>query len=705
MSARLAAPADSLPDDAGTAPTGLPKSRFRPELHGLRGLAILLVVLFHVAGDGRVSGGIDVFLAISGFLYTASLLRRAVLGRPAGSGSFDLAGYLANLLRRLLPPALLVLGVVAVVGAWFLPRSDHPQLVRELLATLLYRENWELIDSQLTYGAAGPDASPLQHFWSLSVQGQFYLLWVVVVVGAVWIARLLSRSTVVATTLVVALLTVLSFLFAMHEHARNQPVAYFHTGTRMWELSLAGLFALLLGLLGSRDELPRPVRLVLGWLGVAMLVSSGFLLDGAALFPGPAALWPVGALLLVLLAGATNSRFGADRLLTSRPLAWLGDVAYPLYLWHWPLLVFVLRWQGAERADVWTSVAVIAASLMLAWLTYRALERPLTRSALQGTRQRVIVLVSSVLVVACGAGALSLWQARLEAIREAELAAAATPSADHPGAAALDPGAAAVPQADPVPSPEIAPDDIPVTYDGDCVQSEEDTPEASEVLVCEDEVSDATRTLLIAGGSHAHMWQPTFEVLAEQYGWSVLVMDKSGCQLTANVGQYSEDTDQPVLDSCQAWNVNALPEIVERAPDAVVTIGTTTAADRERYSLGFQDVWAELAEHDIPVIALRDTARMPDHVPRCLEADGDADSCGQARDAVLEPTYPVLEDPIETVVPVDLTDYLCTDDWCPTIIGNVVVYRDHSHISATYARTLAPYLDAELRAGAPWLYD
>nr|WP_281496722.1 acyltransferase family protein [Ornithinimicrobium sp. F0845] len=676
-------------------------------MHGLRGLAILLVVLFHVFGAGRVSGGIDVFLAISGFLFTASLFRRAVVGRPAGSGRLDLRGYFAQLARRLLPPAVLTLAAVAVVGHWVLPRSDHPQLARELRATLFYRENWELIDSQLVYGAAGPDASPLQHFWSLSVQGQFYLVWLGVIVGAVWLARRLNRSPLAVTGVVVAVLTAASFAFAVHEHERNQAVAYLHTGTRLWELGLAGLFALLIGFAAGGHLAPRPVRIILGWVGVAMLVSCGFLFDGAQLFPGPWALWPVASLLLVLLAGRTDSRFGADRALTTRPLTWLGTVAYPLYLWHWPLLVFTLHRQGAERADLPTAVMVVLASLVLASMTNRLVERPITGHQLRGARERMLVLVVSGVVVASGAVALTFWQERLEDDQRAELAAAAVRSPEHPGAAVMAPGAAQVDPTDPVPSPAVAREDKPSTYDQDCVQSHEDTPETAEVLLCTDDVADPTRTLLITGGSHAHMWQPAFEVLAEQYGWSVLVMDKSACQLTSNSGQFSEETDQPTSASCQAWNVSALADIVDLAPDGVVTIGTTTTGDRERYSLGFQEVWAQLAGHDIPVIAIRDTARMAGNVPRCLEDGGDATSCGQARDAVLGPRYPVAEDPArpENVVPVDLTDYLCTEQWCPAVIGNVLVYRDHSHLTATFARSLAPFLDEQLRVGAPWLYD
>ncbi|MBO0599273.1 acyltransferase, partial [Nesterenkonia sp. E16_7] len=162
----------------------LPERRHRPELHGLRGLAIAGVVLFHLFGAGRVSGGIDIFLAISGFLFTGMLLREA-----GSTGKIDFLRYFVRLAKRILAPAALVIAVTTMAGLILLPLTRHAQLVTEARASLLYFENFELIRSQLSYEAAGAETSPFQHFWSLSVQGQFYLIWPSVALLAVWLAR------------------------------------------------------------------------------------------------------------------------------------------------------------------------------------------------------------------------------------------------------------------------------------------------------------------------------------------------------------------------------------------------------------------------------------------------------------------------------------------------------------------------------------
>lgn len=249
----------------------------REGLHGLRGVAVVLVVLFHLFGAGRVSGGIDVFLAISGFLFTGLILRRVT-----GAG-LDVPAYLARLVRRLVPPVLPVLAFVVLATLVLLPAPMRAQTWQETAAVLLYVENWQLIASQLGYDAAGVQTSPLQHLWSLSVQGQFYLLWPVVLGITWWLLgrlRLPARTTLAVVVLAV---TAASFGYAVHLHHLDQPVAYLHTGARLWELTLPGLLALT----AARRRLPQAVRVGLGWTGLALIVSCGFVLDGAALFPGP----------------------------------------------------------------------------------------------------------------------------------------------------------------------------------------------------------------------------------------------------------------------------------------------------------------------------------------------------------------------------------------------------------------------------------
>lgn len=368
-------PSGSTPRPAGWA---LPERRYRPELHGLRGLAIAGVVLFHLFGADRVSGGIDIFLAVSGFLFTTMLLREA-----GTAGHIDLIRYLARLARRILAPAALVIAVTTVAGLLLLPLTRHAQLLTEARASLLYFENFELIRSQLSYEAAGAETSLFQHFWSLSVQGQFYLVWPVVALLAVWLARRTRFSPTVTMAALIGLLMAASFTTAVVVQQQNQQEAYLLTQTRIWELGFGGLLALL----GARLVLPGRLRTLAGWLGLGLVISCGFVLDGAALFPGPWALWPLVGMALILASAVPREpdrnpeHLGtAAGLLARAPFTRLGDIAYGLFLWHWPLLIFTLELRGAPALTAGDAALVLAVSLLLGWLTFRFIERPLART-------------------------------------------------------------------------------------------------------------------------------------------------------------------------------------------------------------------------------------------------------------------------------------------------------------------------------------
>ncbi|MDN6171697.1 MAG: acyltransferase, partial [Yaniella sp.] len=210
-----------------------PKRRYRPDLHGIRGLAILGVVLFHLFGNGRVSGGIDIFLTVSGFLFTAMLLREAA----ENDGRINFVAYFGRLFRRIFVPAAIVVVTTAIAGMIILPYTQHTQMLREAVASLLYYENLELINSQLSYDAAGPETSLFQHFWSLSVQGQFYLFMPFVILVLVWLARKRNQPAVFWLGGVLAVTLLISMAWAIIYGAQSQDEAYLATSTRLWQLA------------------------------------------------------------------------------------------------------------------------------------------------------------------------------------------------------------------------------------------------------------------------------------------------------------------------------------------------------------------------------------------------------------------------------------------------------------------------------------
>ncbi|WP_447924841.1 acyltransferase family protein [Georgenia muralis] len=364
---------------------------FRPELHGVRGLALTLVVLFHVLGDGRVSGGIDVFLAVTGFLAFPALLRRS-----DHRGAVRLGPRFSGLVRRLLVPAVPVLVFVTIAGFLLLPTSARPQLLAEVRASALFYENWELVWSQLAYGAAGPGTSPLQHFWSLSVQGQFHVVAPLIVMAVTVPLVRRGRDPRRALVRVLTAVSLLSFAWSVWATGQNQQAAYFSTFARAWELTAPGAVALAL----PRWRISARWRLVLGWTGLALIVSCGFALDGGRVFPGYLALWPVLGVLLVLVGGESRHPWGADVLLSSRPLAAVADISYSLYLWHWPILILTLAARGHTSATATDAVAVIALSVAVAIASTALVERRLVSwTPLFGATPRTLVVGAAVVAL------------------------------------------------------------------------------------------------------------------------------------------------------------------------------------------------------------------------------------------------------------------------------------------------------------------
>ena len=686
---------------------GVPERRYRPELHGLRGLAIALVVLFHLFGGGRVSGGIDVFLAVSGFLFTGMLLREAA----ENDGLIDPVRYLGRLARRLLPPLALVVATVTAAGLALLPPGRHVALLREAAASLLYQENWELITNQLEYAAAGPATSPFQHIWSLSVQGQFYLLWPLLTMLTVAAARALRVQPRAAMVLVTAAVIAGSALLAVQMHGSDQARAYLHTGTRLWELGAGALLALV-----SPALLPRAVRPAAGWLGLGLIVSCGFVLDGGALFPGPWAWWPVLGFVLVMLA-EHPARWGVTELLQTRALQWIGDVSYSLYLWHWPLLVLWLVGTGRDRISLPAAVALLLVSTVLAWLTNRLLERPVTSWL---TPRPALAVVAGVSVIAVGAGTAHALVAEREERRVAELAELGhLDPTRYPGGRVLGPAqpVLAPSDVDPLPSVELLAEDLPEHDPMPCRQRAKGSG-TEEVLVCDDPAHPAGSpgasdlpVVVATGGSHGAQWAPALRSLAREHGWRLLVVEKAGCQLTTNDGQYPPPRDPPnVAPTCVAWNDAVIDVLDGLDPDLLVTIGSTTRVSPESTPHGFLDQIAALRERGVPVVTLRDNPRRPQHMGDCLAAAGHPSDCDIARHEpgrlVLAETNPwsELAEPPEGVGHIDLSGYYCPDQVCPAVIGNIVTYRDDDHLSATFVRSLAPALDAELREEAPHLY-
>lgn len=677
------------------------RAPFRPELQGLRALAVVLVMVYHV-WIGRVSGGVDVFLMLSAFFLTGSFVRKAETGR-----AFDLPGYWLNALRRLLPAAVVVLIASLAATAALLPSTRFSSIFEQTWASLLYRQNWQLAGDSVDYYAANSaSTSPLQHFWSLSIQGQVFLLWPLLLGAGLLVHRVLVRRFErlrYATVMAVAFSVVfaLSLTYSIKITAANQAWAYFDTGARLWEFALGSLLAIALPYLSA---LPAVVRAPLGWISLAAIIGCGMLLPVQQQFPGYLALFPTLAAAGVIIAG--QSRFGVDRLLALPVLGWLGGIAYALYLWHWPVLVFFVVESGQSEPNLMQGAKIVGLSLLLAWLTTLAVESPLRSWAwLSGRRRRVGAVIALLLAVVMVP--LNGWEHRVAA---QEQLAAAQPANDNPGAAVLDPEYldTADPEALMVPLTSQA--RFEWSNFGESCSGAYASDDPLLEYCQEGGNPEAEKTIMLLGDSHIQHWSGAIDQLAQSEDLHWVLLTRPGCRFAD--GPVEADPD------CQAFNETAAAYVLEHRPDALLTLATRTAqgtdeqgntpGERERLVTDYRQDIAGFIDAGIQVVGMRDTPRFESSVPECVDRLGaDAPQCTLELDYAMAKTNPAADLP-ELTLPanaystLDLTDRLCPQDSCQPVIGNVLAYLDESHLTSTYVRTTTPVFGQRLFAALGW---
>jgi peptidoglycan/LPS O-acetylase OafA/YrhL len=682
---------EAAPDRAAGATSARRKPTFRPEVQGLRALAVLMVVTYHV-WLGRVSGGVDIFLLISAFLLTLSFVRKVESGTP-----LNLVRHWLHLFKRLLPAAVVViLGVLA--GTWLiLPQSRWPMVLEQAWASLVYRQNWLLADAAVDYYAQDHgSASPLQHFWSLSIQGQVFILWPLVFAGSAVAWRFLRKRfhTSYRAVLAAAFAAILgaSLAFSIDQTATNQAFAYFDTRTRLWEFALGSLLALAVPLLNPGKVL----RLVLGWGGLAAMVSCGLVLTVDRAFPGYVALWPTLAAAAIIVAGQSGSRCGVDRFLSWKPLVSLGDNSYALYLWHWPVLVLALAATGVESPNLSQGGAIIAASVILAVLTTRFVEKPLREwrwPQVRSWRTAVVIAACCALL----AGPVSVWQTSLTA---EEAATAAQPREMTPGAAQLTHGNAGTP----APAARIIP--APAALDNDwagihapCIDRNA-TPDP--VLEgCRQEVpsGDVTKRIVVLGDSHAQQYLAALAPIAEARGWELVTLLMPACRF----GAESETRNA----ECNAYNRASTAYVLEHRPDAVFTVATLTheEAPFETEVPAYLEGIRPIADAGIEVVGIRDNPRFTFSMPECVQRySPDAPACNPPLNESLVDPSPLesYRGKIDGLHLMDLSDFICAGGICPAVVGNVYVYKDDNHLSRTYVESMTPMFEERLLAATGW---
>ncbi|WP_262015363.1 acyltransferase family protein [Micromonospora sp. Mcm103] len=672
-------------------------SRFRADVAGLRAVAVGLVLLYH-AGLPFIPGGfvgVDVFFVISGFLITGQLISEI-----ERSGRVSLVGFYARRAKRILPAATVVLAATAVAVRLFVPRSEWQGVGGDIAAAATYIVNWRFADRAVDYLAEDVAPSPVQHFWSLAVEEQFYLLWPLLIVLAILAARKLRRANVRPVLWVgLAVLAVPSFVWSIVETANSPQRAFFVSTTRLWELGVGAAIALLAV---RAARMPRSVAVVLGWLGLAAIVAAALLVSGKTAWPGYAAALPTLGAAAVIAAGAAAGPRGPVMVLGTRPFQWIGDLSYSLYLWHWPMLVVAAAHFG--DLSLTEGLLVALASVIPAWITFRLVENPLRYSRKISTSPRLALSLGGnfTLVGICAGMVLVLMGA---------WAAAATTTKGQyaPGAALLStaPGTAPI---GPVPErfDVIKPDplqirqgfmDVPDTNRDKCFQQ----VDGAEVLSCTYGNPNAATTVALVGDSKMDQWLPAFQVLAEQNDWKILIAAKASCPFTSAPAVRADDPSKLYTD-CIDWNRSLMRKLVEERPDYLVTSqGAARAFDSdaeeptvEAMVAGVRSAWKKLDAVGTQVVVL---ANNPGPGPAVTCADKNRkrlSRCAFDRERHdQDPAYRMQRQAVSgapKVKMIDLFDAVCPTDRCPVVFGNVLIYRGGSHIGAAYVKTTAPHL-------------
>lgn len=649
------------------------KRQYRPEIEGLRAIAALLVAVYHI-WMMRVSGGVDVFFVVSGFLITTSLL-----SGYARNGYIKFGKFILGLLRRLLPSALTVMIFITIGSFFILPDIRFTATIKEIAASLLYFENWQLAITGTDYLDQNNPQSPVQHFWAMSIQGQFYVIWFVIVSLAILISKKLNISLKKVFTAVLLILFTISLIYSIYITSMNQPWAYFDTGARVFEFAVGGLLMIYIFNL----NIHRYVSFILGWIGLAVLLLTGILLDVQGTFPGLIALIPISAAVLILLAGQNPSRFGVEKLLSTRPLKFLGSLSYGIYLWHWPILIFYYEIFDTSSVSLLHGIIIIVISILLSYITTNTVEKPIinyinkNNFSIRGFRP--IIGLASILIIGLGS-----WYY----YTNSQASSLSINNEDYPGvmvnAASYD--SENFEKKEPVPSLATILEDKTEAYE--CQVS----PQSSAVEVCDyGKTKNYDYTVAVVGGSKSTHWISPMQDIAEEENMRLINITKAGCRFTTDTENYTEQ--------CIEWNRNVIDEIVNEDVDLVITLADIAYSSLYDVPAGFIEQFNKLDEVNIDVLALRDTPYFKGSVPECIAQHGEnSTECKIVKaDVYNTPSaWERLENKPDNVFYADYSDYFCGEKYCDPVVGNVIGYFDHDHMTETFSKTFKPLLQRDV---------
>ncbi|TVZ05735.1 acyltransferase [Trebonia kvetii] len=655
-----------------------------------------MVVIYHLYPSVLPGGfaGVDVFFVISGYLITGQLRR------GYAQGKVGLAEFWGRRARRLIPAAALVLTVTWIAARIIEPPTLFANTAQQILASALYYQNWQLSSDAVNYFKSGNAATPVQHFWSLSVEEQFYIVWPLLFLLAALLSAMFAtrgtgparraRTRGAAVGVLTAALVIASLAYSIHETNANAPAAYFMTATRMWELGAGGILAL------------APARLTrtlarqgwLGWSGLAVVIASAFLLTASSAFPGALALLPVLGAVALIAGGSAEGRGGPSRLTSARLMVFIGGISYSLYLWHYPLINLYTDWQGRAPGPL-SGPVILAVTVLLAWLTKTFVEDKvrlapfIARHRWRSLAMALTAVVPVALAAVYISGEPAPWNGTL--------------GPHYPGAAALTGAVTNVPVA-PILKP---PDPISQTLDqtGGCL----DDFGASTPTECV--FGDTARpvlTVALVGDSAAGQWFDSLNAIAVHRHWKLVTELHSSCPWSSTlVLNWNGIGD---LTACQTWGAVVLHGLITTIrPDVVITtdypsllstpdhpVNASQAAMAE-IGAGMAQYWTRLENAGISVTPIKESPDLDEDVPTCVEQHStDLAQCDVPVSAAILRDSPVTDAAKlmnGKVTVVNANSLICGPKVCAPVVGNVLVFGDRHHLTGPYSKSTAPFLE------------
>ena len=610
-----------------------------PEIQALRALAAFLVVIYHANLTSGGFIGVDIFYVISGFLITGLLLKEL-----QGTGSLNLRAFYLRRVKRLLPTSFFVLFVTAVIAWIVYPTTLRPSLGKDIAAAGLYLSNYLFAFWQMDY--QNLDATPpvVIHYWSLAVEEQFYLFWPFIIFG---LYKIGARRAVFQGVLTI---TLSSFLLSLFLTPREPIWSFYSLPTRAWELGVGALLVFI----------PKRIRFSsnYAWIALVFIIFSTFYYTDKTPFPGTAALFPVFGTAFAL-AAVSNWPRSLRKMSNLSIVQWTGEISYPLYLWHWPILVIPSVAWGRELTYIELAICV-SLTFACADLTHRFIENPLrysrpapklvTRSAITAT---AISLLMGVAIYFSFNDKISLDNGRSYSV--ADLI------------------------------------QRPIIYDDGCHVNNGETVSPD----CRYGDRDAKRKVILFGDSHAAQWFPALNEIAQKNNLELISLTKSACPAPAVI---KVDSGEYKNSDCFAWRKNALNRIAKEKPYVVIFSGfqhfevpEQFSSRRQWWQQGQEKTFDALKTSAKHIIYITDTPHPQQDIPACL-AGGVISNCNDT-----EPSEPISVPGLKYINP---TPWLC-DKSCSSVINGIVAYRDGSHISIAMSEALsAPLARALQRLGA-----